>query len=100
MNARRKADGSTAPLPGYSGRTDRQSIAERVVEALAAAEGVSPIDLDEPLYESVDAEALDALFAPQLDGSPRSGEGHVEFSSNGYRVVVGKDGDVLLCPST
>lgn len=44
-----------------------------------------------PLCNAVDVEALDDLFAPQFDGTPRSG-GFVAFNYNGYRVEVGDEG--------
>ena len=62
-----------------------------VVEAVAAREGVDPKDLPSPLYESVNPDALDALFR----GSP----GQVTFEYLGYRVVVGSSGEVDLEPT-
>lgn len=76
------------------------TLSERVIYELATAQNVKPIEMDWPLNDSVDPDALDALFAPRHDGTPRAGSGSVEFSSNGYRVVVRKNGDVHLQPTT
>lgn len=79
-------------------RGDERTLSERVIDELAAAKGITPIELDRPLNDSVDPDALDALFAPRHDGTPRNGDGYVEFTSNGYRVVVRKGGEIRLEP--
>jgi len=66
-----------------------------VVETVAAREGVDPIDLETPLYETVDPDALDALV-----GAPTPAERqqllHVVFEYHGYEVRVSADGDVSV----
>lgn len=79
-------------------KNSRRAVSERVVDAIAAAEGVGAVELTEPLNDSVDPDALNSVFAPRHDGSARTGNGSVEFSSNGYCVVVEKNGDVRLDP--
>lgn len=72
---------------------------QAVVEAVARSEGVSLEELRPPTYESlhsvVDPEALDAIFAPQADGTPRP-DGEVSFPFCGYEVTVERDGSVTL----
>lgn len=66
---------------------------EAIVRALAAASGAEPTDL-EPLYDSIETDALDALL-----GDPVFGDGAslvVEFVTSGYRVVVRGDGHVSV----
>lgn len=65
----------------------------RVLEAIAAEEGVEPIEIDRPLGESIDADALDALFEGE---GPQSGPTAVRFSYCGYTVVVSGAGAVNL----
>lgn len=65
---------------------DRLSIA--VVTAVAAREHVDPTDLEVPLQERIDPDALDLL----LDGT----RGSVTFEYHGYLVTVDSDGDVDL----
>ena len=48
-----------------------------------------------PLYDAIDPDALDALFAPQPDGSPRP-IGQVCFQIAGYEVTVWSDGAIRL----
>jgi hypothetical protein len=55
-----------------------------VVEALAAAEGVDPADLETPLFEYVDPDALDALFS----GPAPAQSGSVSFLVGNRRVTV------------
>lgn len=69
----------------------------RIIEAIAEAEGVDPTDIEPPeyeaLYDVLNPEALDGLFAPREDGTPRS-PGEVAFQFCGYDVVVESDGTV------
>lgn len=78
------------------GEDEWRTVTERVVDALATVEGVDPLSLAQPLNDSVDTDALDALFAPRHDGTPRTGSGFVEFWSNGYRVTVHKNGEIRV----
>ncbi|AGB17527.1 hypothetical protein Halru_2957 [Halovivax ruber XH-70] len=63
----------------------------RVVEAVAEADGVDPAMLDPPLYEVLDPEALDRLFAPTPTDPSR---GTVRFDYRGHEVTVRADGTV------
>lgn len=56
-----------------------------LVEEIADREDVEPIEL-QPLYDEIDPEALNAIFAP-TDRAPRS-TGQVEFMYYGYKIVV------------
>lgn len=51
---------------------------------------------DEPLYDSIDPDALDRLFEPH-DRGLRDG-GRVTFSFAGHRVTVQGDGSVFVSP--
>ncbi|WP_135820177.1 HalOD1 output domain-containing protein [Halostella litorea] len=77
--------------------TSKWQPSERVVESVAEAEGVDPVDLTPPLNDVVDLDALDALFAP-VGGVPRA-VGRVEFRYDGYVVVVEADGSVTVEPA-
>ena len=74
-----------------------RSLGVAVARALEAA-GLLP-KVAEPggptLNDYVDVEALEALFAPQLDGTPRA-EGQVVFECRGARVTVHSDGRVVV----
>lgn len=60
-----------------------------VLEAVAAEEGCKPTDLDVPLYERVDPEALDALVSSPI-------EGHISFVYHGYKLTVNGSGTVWV----
>lgn len=66
------------------------SISLRVVEALAAATETAPNELD-PLYNTIDPEALDRLFRPDS-----SDEVRVTFEYGGSDVEVRGDGTVAV----
>ncbi len=75
------------------------SLSFEVIAAVAEREGVDPTEIEPPtydaLYDVVNPEALDSLFAPREDGTPRAA-GRVEFPFCGYQVVVTSDGTVEI----
>lgn len=71
-------------------KSKNRSVSVAVVEAIAAADDRSPMEV-EPLYNTVDPEALNALF----DGKARSG-GTVEFVHCGYEVTVESSGNIMV----
>ncbi|OLZ40090.1 hypothetical protein A6E15_03455 [Natrinema saccharevitans] len=66
----------------------------RVVQGVAAREGVDPIDLEPPLHAVVDTDALDALYRPVGDGSRTPVA--VEFSYRGHRIHIDDSGEIDL----
>lgn len=87
-----------------SDRTERTEteasdpLSTAVITAIADHQGVGPLELDPPLYEVVDSDALDALFPVQRDGTG-SPIGRLTFSYNGYEVHVTSDRDVRVADS-
>ncbi|WP_410764533.1 HalOD1 output domain-containing protein [Haloferax sp. DFSO60] len=83
----------TPPVKNRPSHTTRASrISEAVVEALAAKRDADPLSVT-PLYNAIDPEALDMLFAPTLDSSVRPG-GTVRFQLTDCEVkVTVEDGD-------
>lgn len=68
-------------------------VSERIIETVAVREGVDPVDLQTPLYEAIDTEALDAMFAA-TDGDIHSLE--VEFTYCGHELrVTHEDVEIL-----
>lgn len=79
----------------YVGQYDPgDSISVSVADALADLLDVDPTDV--ALYENVDTEALDRLFAPTRTGLPR--EGRVAFETEGHLVTVRSDGTFTIAP--
>lgn len=74
-----------------------QSLSFEVIAAIAEREGVDPTDIEPPeyeaLYDVINPEALDSLFATRENGVGR-GSGEVSFPFCGYHVVVTSDGEV------
>lgn len=70
------------------------STSELVVYALAAITGVEQEELL-PLHNTIDTDALDALFAPTIDGRTRTG-GQVTFTHTGYTVTVRPGGEIAV----
>jgi hypothetical protein len=78
--------------------TDETSglLTEKTVETIAETKGQSVYEL-KPLYNVIDPEALDALFAPRADGTSRP-VGEVSFHYEGYWVTVSSEGVVEIQP--
>lgn len=74
----------------------REPLSDTVIRAISEAAGLDPTELSPPLIESVDPDALDALFRPRHDGSPRRSTGRVAFTTGGHEVVVHGDGRVVV----
>jgi len=87
---------SVANVAELSNHAERTQLVHHVVETVADAEGVDPLDL-EPLSRVVDTEALDALFGPQLTiGSVPQPVSEISFEYHGYEVCVSAVGTVSL----
>jgi Halobacterial output domain 1 len=79
-------------------RAGRDDLTTTIIGAVAAAEGVSPTELKDPvLYECVDIGALEnSFFGPSVAGERRDAVGSVEFGFGEYRVEVSSDGWVSV----
>lgn len=74
-----------------------------IIEAVANRENVDPTEIEppqyEPLYTVCDPEALDALFAPCEDGTPRT-EGTVTLVYCGYEITITSEQTVSIEDAT
>ncbi|WP_373189640.1 HalOD1 output domain-containing protein [Halolamina sp.] len=76
-------------------REDDGELVSALVMAIAEAKDVDPTDHTEmpPLYQSVDAAALEqTFFAPSKTGVEHQDGGLVTFQYNGYKVALRTDG--------
>ncbi|WP_312912818.1 HalOD1 output domain-containing protein [Natronosalvus caseinilyticus] len=64
---------------------EERCVSQAVVEAVAEAEGVRPIELTPPLYEVIDLDALDHIFDDTLT------IGKVTFNYNSCKINVFSD---------
>ena len=94
-------DGSHQPLT-YTAADD-ESVSEAVIAALRDAAGVADSDASAdvqsvgtltPLFETIDPDALNALFSPTHNGDTRTGS--VTFTHDGYEVTVTGAGEVTV----
>lgn len=70
--------------------TDSQSVSRAVIDAVAALENIPTAEVTPPLYDVVNPEALEKLFAG------KASVGKVVFNYNGYEVSVEADGYVAV----
>jgi len=67
---------------------DTETLSTAVIAGIASQLSVEPTDLDTPLFEAINPEALDTLF--------RDSTGAVTFRYENYDVTVHSDGRVEL----
>lgn len=74
-----------------------KSVSKRVIDTIAKAEAVDPIELD-PLHTAIDPDALDSLFHSERNGSGETSgpSGEIRFRYHGYDVRVTAGGLVNL----
>ncbi|WP_222917691.1 HalOD1 output domain-containing protein [Natrinema sp. SYSU A 869] len=70
-------------------------ISIRVVQGVAAHEGVEPVDLEPPLHEVVDTDALNMLFRSTDDSNVS-----VEFTYRGTHVCIDDSGKIEITATT
>lgn len=73
------------------------TLSTTVIHALADCMGVDVTDSRISLYDTVDPDALNSLFRPRHDGTPRAG-GTLSFVVGGHHVTVRGDGEILIQP--
>lgn len=80
-------------------RPESVPISSAVIEAIAEHKSVDPVDLDQPLYDVVDPDALDAFFAESAGSADPAGR-RVEFAYDGCTVRVSGDGTIDVASTT
>jgi hypothetical protein len=73
------------------------SASEELIKAVATLNDADPTELP-LLADFIDPEALDVLFSPLVDGTPRGTGGQVEFTYDAYNVTVDSRGMITLSP--
>ncbi|MFC7143001.1 HalOD1 output domain-containing protein [Halosimplex aquaticum] len=68
-----------------------------LAHAISDVTGVDVTDTGFTLNDHVDPEAMDRLFKPKDDGSPRI-NGHLSFTIWGHQVTVYSDGQIAIVP--
>lgn len=73
---------------------DATPLSMAVIDAIARREGIDPIELDTPIYEVVDLDALDALTTDVGDTSIE-----VSFTYEGHEVTVDDEREIRITSS-
>jgi hypothetical protein len=68
-----------------------------LAHALSDVSGIDVTDTGFTLDDHVDPDALDRLFKPKEDGTPRM-NGRLTFTAWGYQVTVYSDGQIAIVP--
>ena len=72
-----------------------ESLSVTIAEAVARSKGAPIDDLGVRLFETLDPDAIDRLFAPTDTATP---EAEIRFVAAGRTVVVRNTGDVFVRP--
>lgn len=80
-----------------SGPDDGERLSIEIINAIAEFEDADPIEVRPVLYDIIDPDALDSLFADTQRGQSRTA-GHVTFRYDEHKVTVHSDGDVNIQP--
>ena len=76
---------------GRSTSVDPSGVTVQIVSAIAEREGIDPMNLEPPLYDAIDPDALTAI----TDADPAV-ELTLSFNYAGYRVTVIADNEVVV----
>jgi len=74
---------------------DTDEVYERIVNGVAALEGVDPMALP-PLFNAVDPDALTTVFTATASGIRRSGSIEFPYAGHQVRVTFADDGDAVV----
>lgn len=74
------------------GTEDIEPVSLQTIRKIAAEEGVEPTELP-PLHDTIETDALDALFA-----SAEHASGRVEFTYSGYNVSIDGENHIHVEP--
>lgn len=83
------------PIARRTAGPGAESLSVAVVEAISERASVEPTEMDRPLFDAIDPDALEHLFPVDGDGRPRS-EGCVTFSYADFSVRVSSDREVRV----
>jgi len=86
-------DGTAVVYSATDDRSDGTGLSVAVIQALAEARGVGIDEIEQPLYDVVDPDALDRLFT---DRGRADVMGRVVFEFDAHEVTVHSDGDILV----
>lgn len=75
--------------------TSDERISTTIVYVVCALTNTPPTSIN-PLYETVNPDALDSLFSPLPTKTCRSSDATVSFTFNDCDVTVASDGDVVI----
>ena len=76
-----------------SPRPDTESVYATVIDTVARRENVAPTQLESPLYDVLDPDALGDLLS-SMRNSAEGVTGYVAFAYHGYEVTIYSDGRV------
>lgn len=96
-DAGQRWDSRTNDVYAYHDPDSAARLSTTVAHALADVMAADVTSTEFSLYDCVDPDALDQVFAPRADGRRRA-PGHVAFNVLGYRVTVYSSGHIVITP--
>ena len=93
-----EGDTSTEEVVLYHDWEHDDSVSATIIEGVAAVTDTPKTDLDPPLYEIVDPDALDKLCQPLNNDVLRDGSGQLTLPLQGCTVTLDWSGRITIEP--
>jgi len=77
--------------------SDTASVTATLTHALSDVSGINVTEVEMAVRESVDPDALDRLFTPVSNGSPRA-NGQLSVNIQGYQTTIYGNGLISIVP--
>lgn len=79
------------------GNRPTEPLSTKIVKTVAELKDTEPTELEQPLYEAINPDALDQLFTVRPGRNVR-GSGEIQFMYCGCSIIITPDGDVNAIP--
>lgn len=76
--------------------TSDSSLSLTILEIIEQLSNADTTEMDGSLNEYVNPDALDSLFSPRFDGTPREDGGSISLELYDHDIVVHSDGHIIV----
>ncbi|WP_049970744.1 DUF7504 family protein [Haladaptatus cibarius] len=87
--------GVEVPITFHYDWANEEALSAFIIQQMIEETGVDSSDVPESLYQCIDPDALEDLFQPLQDGTPRT-SGAVTFNLAGHYVTANSDGTIEI----
>ncbi len=87
--------GVEAPITFEYDWANEDGLSASIIQRMVEEVGISSTEVPESLYQCIDPDALESLFRPLQDGTPRT-SGDVTFELAGHYITANSDGTIEI----